>query len=211
MSKDIREKIFPAKSIPVRDQDISSTREESGLARWSRRKAAARQAPSTRDVDTADESLLAQESDNKPVDNSIAQLTDQDMPPLESLDEHSDYSGFLSPGVSEKLRRQALRKLFHLDQYNITDGLDDYAEDYTKFDLLGNIVTADMRLRQHRAEKSLKPDSSPADNELALGETTGTDQGDSGGQADIRGGEASEHGNDEQSIDNDDFTIPDQA
>lgn len=85
--------------------------------------------------------------------------TDDDMPPLESLNEHSDYSGFLSPGVSEKLRKQALRKLFHLDVYNFCDGLDDYAEDYTKFAALGNILTADMRLQQQRAEKQRQEQS----------------------------------------------------
>jgi hypothetical protein len=70
---------------------------------------------------------------------------DADMPPLETLNEHSDYSGFFSSKVSEELRRLALRKLFHSPVFNVTDGLDDYAEDYTTFAKLGNIVTHDMR------------------------------------------------------------------
>ena len=36
---------------------------------------------------------------------------DADMPPIESLDAESDYTGFLSPGVSDALRQAALRKL----------------------------------------------------------------------------------------------------
>lgn len=72
-------------------------------------------------------------------------LTDADMPPLESLSADSDYTGFLSPKVSEKLRRAALRRLFHGDEFNIVDGLDEYAEDFTTFEALGDIVTSDMR------------------------------------------------------------------
>jgi len=73
------------------------------------------------------------------------ELTDDDMPPIESLNADSDYSGFMSPKVSETLRRQALNKLFHLPHYNITDGLNDYDEDYTSFTKLGNIITHEMK------------------------------------------------------------------
>ena len=76
-------------------------------------------------------------------------LTDADMPPLDSLDENSDYSGFLSTGVSEALRRRALRKLFSSAVFNIPDGLDDYDDDFTSFAALGDIVTSDMK---HQAE-----------------------------------------------------------
>lgn len=72
-------------------------------------------------------------------------LTDADMPPVESLGPESDFTGFLSPGVSEDLRRLALRKLFHAPQFNVVDGLDDYDEDFTQFTALGSIITADMR------------------------------------------------------------------
>ena len=71
------------------------------------------------------------------------------MPPLDSLHEGSDYSGFLSPGVSEGLRRRALRKLFTSAVFNVPDGLDDYDEDFTSFPALGDIVTSDMK---HQAE-----------------------------------------------------------
>ncbi len=72
---------------------------------------------------------------------------DEDMPTLESLDIHSDYSSFLSPKVTEGLRRLALRKLFHSEEFNICDGLDDYADDFTNFAQLGDLITAEMRLR----------------------------------------------------------------
>lgn len=78
---------------------------------------------------------------------------DEDMPPLSTLDESSDYSGFLSERVSETLRRQALRKLFHSPSLNLCDGLDDYAEDFTSFAALGDIITADMRHQAALAEE----------------------------------------------------------
>ena len=92
--------------------------------------------------------------------------SDEDMPPLDSLDENSDYSGFLSPGVSDGLRRRALRKLFTSAVFNVRDGLDDYDEDFTNFEALGDIVTSDMR---HQAEaeaeraRRARADSGPED------------------------------------------------
>ncbi len=74
-----------------------------------------------------------------------AALTDADMPPVDSLGADSDYTGFLSPKISEPLRRAALRKLFHSAEFNVIDELDDYAEDFTTFTALGDLVTADMR------------------------------------------------------------------
>ncbi len=76
-------------------------------------------------------------------------LTDADMPDLDSLAEDASYADFLSPGVSDELRRRALRKLFHSAAFNVRDGLNDYDGDFTQFEKLGDIVTADMK---HRME-----------------------------------------------------------
>ena len=96
--------------------------------------------------------------------------TDEDMPSLDSLDENSDYSGFLSPGVSEGLRRRALRKLFSSAVFNIPDGLDDYDDDFTSFAALGDIVTSDMRHqaeveaeRERQARADAEPSAGPDD------------------------------------------------
>lgn len=116
--------------------------EERFLSRWSRRKQAADQPLAERD-ETAGASA------------EPAQLTDADMPPLESLDENADYSGFLSPKVSDGLRQLALQKLFHSACFNVCDGLDDYADDYTSFEKLGDVMTADLRFRlQQEAERA---------------------------------------------------------
>jgi len=99
-----------------------------------------------------DQPLESINADATPVDAQL-ELTDDDMPPIESLNADSDYSGFMSPKVSETLRRQALNKLFHLPHYNITDGLNDYDEDYTSFTKLGNVITHEMRRMMEIEEK----------------------------------------------------------
>lgn len=74
----------------------------------------------------------------------------QEPPDVDTLDENSEVSIFFSGHVSEALKRQALRKLFHMDKFNFCDGLDDYAEDYTLFEPLGNTITAHQRLQKER-------------------------------------------------------------
>jgi len=120
------------------------------LQRWSQRKAQAR----ARSLPEAQQELevSAEGAQTAP---PAEQPGDEDMPPLESLDQDSDYSGFLSPRVSEELRRLALRKLFHGPKFNVTDGMDDYAQDYSKMEPLGDIVTADMRFHMERAKERL--------------------------------------------------------
>ena len=76
-----------------------------------------------------------------------------ELPDIDSLGEDSDYSAFLAEGVDATLRRKALRKLFHSPKFNVLDGLDDYMGDYTQFEPLGSIVTADMRFQIERAAR----------------------------------------------------------
>lgn len=127
--------------------------DEDFVTRWSRRKK-----DSVVTADPADKAI-EQPSGAEPegaADPPV--LTDADMPPIEDLDEDSDFSPFLSSGVSGKLRAAALRKLFRSAKFNICDGLDDYAEDYTKFEPLGDVITADMRHHMERALEKLAPD-----------------------------------------------------
>lgn len=79
-------------------------------------------------------------------------LSDEDMPPIETLTKDSDVSCFLNKGVSEALRKKALRHLFMLPAFNIRDGLNDYDEDYTTFEPLGDTITSDMKF--HAARKA---------------------------------------------------------
>lgn len=135
--------------------------DEPFVSRWSRRKHAAREREQQAAHDDRPETAAEQPREGsagpeagEPVPGDgrdDADLpTDADMPPLESLDADSDYSGFMSPRVSESLRRMALRKLFGAPAFNVRDGLDDYDVDYTHFDPLGATVTADMRHHDER-------------------------------------------------------------
>lgn len=142
----------------------SDAADEPFVSRWSRRKHAAREQQET-PGDHGPDAARAEPAEGGPapaaetVEEGPASApahddadlpTDADMPPLESLDADSDYSGFMSPRVSETLRRMALRKLFGLPTFNVRDGLDDYDVDYTNFQPLGATVTADMK---HHAER----------------------------------------------------------
>ncbi len=125
------------------------------------------------------------------------------MPPVESLDEHSDYRGFLSPKVSEDLRRLALRKLFHLPMFNIRDGLDDYDEDFRTFEPLGNIVTADMRHRVEMEQRKLK--EKLAESEAAADDAVPPTPADAASAEDTASDESADLGNAEEGDDADDL------
>jgi hypothetical protein len=124
--------------------------QEDFLARWSRRKLDAR----SDDPGVPGNVATPVTPSGAPAGEPERELTDADMPPIETLDADSDYAAFLSPGVSDDLRQQALRKLFSQPDFNITDGLNDYDEDFTQFAGLGSIVTHEMkRLLQRELEK----------------------------------------------------------
>ncbi len=141
---------------------------ESRLSRWSRRKQ--QTAEETRKEDLTletgqqyqSESELEVISSEDQQQNEVQQpvLTDEDMEPVEELTEDSDFSKFMSPGVSDELRNLALRKMFHAPIFNIRDGLDEYDGDYTSFEKLGDIITADMRHQMEiEANKKLEQEA----------------------------------------------------
>jgi len=153
----------------TRDTDISDRPAEGNngedfLSRWSRRKQADGKGdtpPATRPVSTVPD-RQSREAEAEVDEDPRQELTDADMPPLDSLDSDSDFSQFMSPKVSEQLRAQALRKLFHLPAFNITDGLNDYDEDYTQFAGLGDVVTQEMkRMLKRELEAEVAPEAEP--------------------------------------------------
>ncbi|MEJ2515627.1 MAG: DUF3306 domain-containing protein [Gammaproteobacteria bacterium] len=124
------------------------------LSRWSRLKQASKEDAPPTDADQAEpvtETAPAGETDRQAEPDEPP--GDEEMPPLESLGPDSDYSPFMSPRVSAELRRKALRQMFRSPKFNITDGLEVYAEDYTKFAPLGNVMTADLKFRLERKMK----------------------------------------------------------
>ena len=129
----------PAASAP-------RTAEPGPLGRWSRRKAQVQAAAEQAEREQAEAEAARAAAEQRA---AREQISDADLPPVESLTEDSDYRPFLSPKVSAELRRAALRRLFRGAGFQLRDGLDDYDEDFTRFTPLGDIVTADMR---HRME-----------------------------------------------------------
>lgn len=166
------------------ERDSTPAPDEGFLSRWSRRKREAIAPEQLANVDArAVESEIAKTPAGDTVEPANAK-TDADMPPIETLDENSDYSPFLSPKVSQKLRSVALRKLFHMAAFNIRDGLDDYDEDFTFFEPLGDTITADMRHQMEREkEKEEQRLAKLADDESA--ETLADRPGDDGAQTQL--------------------------
>ncbi|PMR70630.1 DUF3306 domain-containing protein [Halomonas heilongjiangensis] len=130
----------------------------SRLSRWSRRKlgeetdgveapdtarAAVEQAP---EIETVDPEAPAPPP---PEPGSL----DHTLPDPDTLPPGSDFTAFLRQGVSDGLRRRALRRMFSGDHYGIRDGLDDYDADYRERlkPLAGELA---QRLRQWTRQAS---------------------------------------------------------
>ncbi|WP_426416350.1 DUF3306 domain-containing protein [Aestuariirhabdus sp. LZHN29] len=118
---------------------------EGFASRWSRRKLQAE----NETTPPATEETANTEIESQPLSTGEEQppapKTDADMPELASLNNDANYSGFLSEGVSEELRTKALKQLFHLSHFNITDNLDDYDDDYSVFEPLGETVSEHLK------------------------------------------------------------------
>jgi hypothetical protein len=161
----------------IGDDNSDEDGDESFLGRWSRLKAEARE----REVSPA--SAPGAPGSAEPPE-AVAEASPDAPPPavelpdLETLDQDSDYSAFLTPGVDAALRKRALRKLFSSPKFNVFDGLDTYRDDFTGFPPLGDVVTADMRHHLERLARELvaategtPPTASPA--AAAAGTTAG--------------------------------------
>ena len=178
-----------------RDDKLNDDEGEGFLSRWSQRKAMAREGIELQDDPELPEPPPPTEAaDAGDVPATVDADTDDaepptELPPLESLDENSDYSAFLNEDVAPDVRQKALRKLFQSPKFNVRDGLDDYDLDYSNPELLGNIVTAEMRYRikaeiERLARKALEeadgePETvTPDDEKIARDDNQDEDQND---------------------------------
>jgi hypothetical protein len=153
-----------------------SVADEGFLQRWSRRKQQINEG-----LPLEEDPVVEQALEVNPEEIQAPVLTDVDMPPIESLGEHSDYTGFMSPGVSDQLRNLALRKLFGIPVFNIRDGLDDYDDDFTYFAKLGDIITCDMKHMMEvearkKAEKLLAEQQAEAEQGLVAAEVVESEE-----------------------------------
>ena len=149
------------------DKPETNDTHQSALSRWSQRKEAARAAQSQPSQPTEPPAASQTPADTVGEDEAPA-LTDTDMPAIDTLAPDSDVSAFFSPGVSDALRRKALRHLFHTSRFNVKDGLDDYDDDYTLLHPLGDTMTHDLRRQNDRlAERQRIKDEQAQSDELA--------------------------------------------
>ena len=131
-----------------------SERDENFLARWSRRKSAARNAPAD---ERAPDAPRAERVPDAPLVERVPSTPErmspamqgcnadpaaaaQDpiaaLPPLESLTPDSDFAPFMNAGVDPGVKSRALKTLFSDPALYPMDGLDVYIDDYTQPDPL---------------------------------------------------------------------------
>ncbi len=119
------------------------TAEEPGgfLARWARRKVAARSGavvaaePAPPAVAVARDEpgavAVAPVEEGVPVEPPSPPPT---MADVALLTRESDYSRFVAAGVDDNVKRAAMKRLFTDPRFNVMDGLDTYIDDYGKPD-----------------------------------------------------------------------------
>lgn len=147
-----------------RIQNGEATAGEPLLSRWARRKEQARRgivepeptSPASpaeaSSVESLTETVRIDARTGKPYD----ELTDEDMPPIESLDTNSDLSVFMAKNISPLLRTAAFSKVFRSAHYNQYCLCAEYAEDYTNFTPLGDIVPHELKATIVREAKRLR-------------------------------------------------------
>ena len=113
---------------------------ENPIRRWSERKAKAREEAEAVDLAEAAEQASLPEAPAEG-DETVPEVTAEQLPDIDGLDKDSDYSVFMVKGVPEHLKRLALRKLWLSDPVLANlDGLVDYGEDFTVSTLMGDAV-----------------------------------------------------------------------
>ena len=196
--------------------DFNDGREdEPFLRRWTRRKSDAAanpelpepERPESELPDGADQPAREEAGEAADVDGAAPDAaenrehkSDEDMPPLESIDEGGSVAEFFSPGVSQGLRRAALRRLFAQSKLPVGDDLDDYAGDYTNFTNLGDLVTNEMRHRFEviRQRLARREEERLAQTDLASEATTPQNAAEDTDPADVKETPSVEDGKEDQ-------------
>ncbi len=142
-----RKQVMHPWELPVEEEPVE---EASFLSRWSRRKAglapeSSEQAQVPADTAAESEQGAPEEKIDPRTGKPMSELTDEDMPDPETLDENSDVSAFMAKNVSPALRMKALSRIFHSAKYNKMCLCAEYAEDYTNFTPMGDIIPHDMK------------------------------------------------------------------
>jgi hypothetical protein len=131
--------------------------DEPFLARWSRLKTEAREAPKEEPEQPAQPAPPPAKADERP----------PALPPIDQLTPESDFAPFMNPKVDDATRRTALKKLFADARFNVPDPFEAYSEDYTKgepipLEILKTLNQA-RRLLFEEAEKSAQAEAGKAE------------------------------------------------
>ena len=143
-----------------------STDKEPFLSRWSRRKLDSAKEP-------AAPQAVAPAAPPAVAPGPAQSAAKTELPPVDTLKGlASEYKDFLRPGVDEKLRQSALKKLFHDPHFNVMDGLDVYIDDYSKPDpipeaMLRTLVHAKRLLFDDEKEKGATTPAAEKGDEIA--------------------------------------------
>ncbi|MBA4741227.1 MAG: DUF3306 domain-containing protein [Azoarcus sp.] len=121
------------------------------LSRWSRRKLG-REVEAPRESEAVPAPVEAEATEAReddPIDARTgkrrSELSDEDMPDVETLSPDADVSMFFGGQVSQSLRMRALAKVFSNPKYNVWCECAEYAEDYNAFLPMGDIVPHDLK------------------------------------------------------------------
>ncbi|WP_051901818.1 DUF3306 domain-containing protein [Photobacterium sanctipauli] len=99
------------------------------------------------------------ESTTEAVNEPVAERTDSPLEPAAGEDEEqkpsiddvakvsfdSGVASFMKEGVEKSVKKAALRKLFHSDEFNYVSDMDDHTEDFSNVPTLTNDVTNQLR------------------------------------------------------------------
>ncbi len=163
------------------------------LGRWARRKAEVErgEVPDEPAEAQALEAEAEAEDPGERIDPRTGKryedLTDEDMPPLESLDASSDLSVFLARNVSPALRMKALTRVFHSAKYNKICLCAEYADDYTSFEPLGDILPHDLKASIAREAGKLR------DRLMEIGEEISPEEAEERIAQEMRGERTQQH------------------
>jgi Protein of unknown function (DUF3306) len=139
-------------------------RDETFLARWSRRKQAARAAEREQEPQHSAPERPTRAADANAPERPDAAVRTPALPDPSTLDASSDFSVFLGKDVPIETQRAALRRLWRLDPiYNRMDGLDDYCADFTDQATVVKGLRTAYRVGRGILERTSEPEAPPVE------------------------------------------------
>ena len=147
------------------------------LTRWSRlkRESAASDSAQARPPADAGPSPAPTSGRTEPVSADNESLPE--LPEVETLHPDSDFTAFMDPRVDDGVRRTALKTLFRHPDFNLSDGLDVYAEDYSRLEKLTPAMVAALKYAQRTLFSDEEPTGAAA---VHGGENAGAVAADTG-------------------------------